>query len=1010
MVLAAGFFVTFLIFLALGLGALVVTAALDRPLGKERGLFLWSFALLAMAFLLRAEAPKQVNVSPQPLKLSAAADPSAALSLAPQVFARTELPRGLRNAFQEQSDTRPLPPERIAEPPSIGLAFPLPPTIPGVAPAGRRAYRAPEPPKVTMGDGSKLPDVPPDAYVTWAPQPEDVFDWIVSNGARVYVYIRAVDGVKEGSPRWDDPKSPRWNLALKGSTPTFDKSWESLQVEFAYLGNEEQAKKFLATPRKARGQSVATLEASKHEQWFLRRTVENLFVEACRRAGNPVLSGLNVEGLKAVAAEMATLGASGKEDGKGWRKAIEALELALSKCAAEHREPAEVLEALIDAYRAVHDETRLMATLASFLASASGNAAAEGNAWVGDLFLQRLRLADRADAYYVRALEATKGLKEALVGRGDALGYLGDHAGALKAYRQAADSGRGELAVREAEAMLRLGDLAAARAAAEQALGVDAYDVRALLVKGAAQYAAGDVAGARDAFAQAAVVPGDGAAGAAARRHRAEALFDLGLAEWRLGHGDAAAAAFDAAEKALRAGAQRGRHPDETVSAELGRALLQLGQGNLDETSAALDRAREQAERCAYVEFLAGWVARQQGDAPRARGRFEAALGLASDYHELDGWLAETRLSVAQLAVSEGRPLAEAGADFQAAVSFAERAAATELSALKGDLKGNADFALRLALTQIQNQHKAERRRFEDALKTAEDVLAKVRDERRALAIKGYCNYRLGVNDPTRYDQCLRDFQAVVDLQGAGEDDVWRKYAAAARKTVTRWLSLEEKVVEFTENLSSDWELSQSHGIRVGVDEGWLVYRDQNRSAGAADDGNDQDPTVSAKIKRLFGKESLETVQVWVSIPKRDTSVNKVVFGVVIQPPSGAGKGLGRNQGIGVFYNRGKVALRIGGGADPAYKDGAMKNVAKDGVELEWPDDGSGGTALVEILRSGDDGTQLTVRLNGQELVSDKLSSFRRARGEQELWLGGWSAKAEKWDIRIDKVRVVRTK
>ena len=50
------------------------------------------------------------------------------------------------------------------------------------------------------------------------------------------------------------------------------------------------------------------------------------------------------------------------------------------------------------------------------------------------------------------------------------------------------------------------------------------------------------------------------------------------------------------------------------------------------------------------------------------------------------------------------------------------------------------------------------------------------------------------------------------------------------------------------------------------------------------------------------------------------------------------------------------------------------------------------------------------MRLNGQELVSDKLSSFRRVRGEQELWLGGWSAKAEKWDIRIDKVRVVRTK
>jgi len=1005
MVLAAGFFVTFLLFLALGLGALLVTAALDKSIGKERGLFLWAFALLAVAFLLRAEAPKPSNPAPKSLTLSRAADPSAPLDLAKQVFARTELSRGTRNAFQEQSDTRALPPERLPEPPPVALAFPLPPTIPGIAPAGRRAYRG-EVPKVVLADGSKLPDVPPDAYVAWTPQPEDVFDWIVQNGVRNYVYLRSVDGVKEGSEAWDDPQSVRWNLALQGAPPTFDKAWRDLQVEFAYIGTEEQARKVMATPRKARGQNVATLKGDAHE-WFLRRTVDNLFVESCRRAGSPRLADLGVDGLRAVATDMATLGGTGKEDGKGWRRAIEALELALSKGATAGRDPSDVLEALIDAYRAVHDETRLMAALASFLSSASGNAAAKGATWVGDLFLQRLRLADRADVYYGRALGLSKGLKGALVGRGDALVYLGDHEAALKLFRQASDSsGRGELAVREGEALLRLGDLAGAAAAADQALAADAYDVRALLVKGAAQYASGDPAGARETFAQASVLPGDGAAGAVARRHRAEALYDLGLAEWRLGHGDAATAAFDAAEKALRAGAQRGRHPDETVSPELGRALLALGLGNTDEASAGLDRAREQAERCAYVEVLAGFVARQQGDAPRARGRFEAALALAPDYHELDGWLAETRLAAAQLAVNEGRPLAEAGADFLAAVRFAERAAATEFRA---DPK-STEFAVRLALTQIQAQHLRERDRFEGALRTAEGLLARVRDERRALAVKGYCNYRLGVYDATRYDQCLRDFQAVLDA-AAGEGDPWRAYAAASRKTVTRWLSLEEKTVEFAENqLSTDWDLLQSHGIRVGPDEGWLVFRDQNRTTSASDDGSETDPTVAAKAKKLFGKESLETVQVWLSIPRRDTSVNKVTFGVVVQPPSGGGKGLSKNAGVGVFYRNGKVALRVGGGTDPLYKDGALKTVQKDGVELEWPDDGAGGTVLVEIQRSGDDGTQLTLRLNGTELLSDRVPAFRRAKAEQELWLGGWSAKAEKWDLRVDKVRVVRTK
>ncbi len=119
-----------------------------------------------MAFLLRAEAPKQVNALPRRSRCRPRPTRATPLpALAPQVFARTELARGLRNAFQEQSDTRPLPPERIAEPPSVGLAFLLPATIPGVAPpAGASIAARAEPPKVAMEDGSKLPDVPPDAY------------------------------------------------------------------------------------------------------------------------------------------------------------------------------------------------------------------------------------------------------------------------------------------------------------------------------------------------------------------------------------------------------------------------------------------------------------------------------------------------------------------------------------------------------------------------------------------------------------------------------------------------------------------------------------------------------------------------------------------------------------------------------------------------------------------------------------------------------------------------------
>src|SRR5947207_13646914 len=125
MPLAVGFFVSFLLFLLLGLLALVVTAALDRPLGKERALLLWAFALLGVCFLLRPVAPGPVTPRPKPLQIAVALDPTGSLEVNPQTFARKELPSDVRNAFEEQSDTHSLPPERLAEPPDTPLSFPI---------------------------------------------------------------------------------------------------------------------------------------------------------------------------------------------------------------------------------------------------------------------------------------------------------------------------------------------------------------------------------------------------------------------------------------------------------------------------------------------------------------------------------------------------------------------------------------------------------------------------------------------------------------------------------------------------------------------------------------------------------------------------------------------------------------------------------------------------------------------------------------------------------------------
>jgi hypothetical protein len=85
--------------------------------------------------------------------------------------------------------------------------------------------------------------------------------------------------------------------------------------------------------------------------------VDNLFVEACRSQGNPRPEKLSIDGLKAVASQMASVGASGKEDGLGWRKAVLALGLALEKTKepGAGRNAGDILLSLIEAHRALRE-------------------------------------------------------------------------------------------------------------------------------------------------------------------------------------------------------------------------------------------------------------------------------------------------------------------------------------------------------------------------------------------------------------------------------------------------------------------------------------------------------------------------------------------------------------------------------------------------------------------------------------------------------------------------------
>src|SRR5207244_9704194 len=88
---------------------------------------LYVAAVVALTWALRPTPPPDLTPRPTALDLAKAQkDPTRLPAPAGDPFARAPLDRGERNAFQEQSDTSPLPPERIAEPPAVSLQFPLP--------------------------------------------------------------------------------------------------------------------------------------------------------------------------------------------------------------------------------------------------------------------------------------------------------------------------------------------------------------------------------------------------------------------------------------------------------------------------------------------------------------------------------------------------------------------------------------------------------------------------------------------------------------------------------------------------------------------------------------------------------------------------------------------------------------------------------------------------------------------------------------------------------------------
>lgn len=986
----ASAFGTFVLFLFLGLLALPVTAMLDKSLGKEKALLLYAVALLAFTFFVLAPSgPTGKGARAGKEKLV----PVQELVTQGDPFLRPDFDHDAeRNAFRPYSDTRPLPPVTLETPPWVALDFALPPTVPGPAPGHRQVLRGPLP-KLAAGDGSTIAEIPDAVFSDYERVAADVYDWVVDAGGKpFYVYILAIgdsSGMhREGSPEYDRLK---WILQEQGE------GFDDLRVEFATIGAEATAAKYLEDlqilDRKLKGKTTKPAREEAERGWFLRRSVANLYSEALKRQGyRPTadvsqVRPINPEKLRRAAKDMAEVGAIGKENRAGWRRAIYLLDVALEEVRANRsaEERAEVLLEVLAAQRALRDEQAVLRTLAEYMRTAPRSA--QARTWLGQLHLAGMQLPTEALHYFDAAIARDPRYGPALVGKGDALSFLGDHGEALKSYSKGAND---EARLRTAHAQLRLGKLTEARGNAESILSRDPTNMGATHLRGCVLYTEGDLETARGAFETV-------AASADAHAIRAQACYNLGLTCLRLGQHDAALAAFDACAKSLQQGSSIGPTPDETVSPSFGRALVAYAAGDDATMRDHLGRARREAPRAAYVEMFSGVLASlEQNDASAIRA-LVAALRYAPGYAELDGWLAKTYLRLGAREAETAASPAETAETFERAIAFANRAANRESAA---DQKAYA-ARLRETLVRIGAQHLPKKQRYGRALVAVNKILdnSLLREQPAALALAGYCYFQLA-----EYDECIRKLQQVLDVVPDEDDNVWknwRDYAAQALRSVKHWRSLEEKLVSFKgTKLGREWDREESHKVNVLVEEGSLIFTGQS-----GHDGRRSNPTVVVSTGTLFARETFESLTLTLRIPrsKGGRATNNVTFGIEVIAASRGG-GNKKRPGVGVFYDKNKVAVRVQGGQDKKFKEG---NVQRLDPEQSWPE---GEDVIVRFVREDAQRGTMAIYLNDELVLRDNVSTFKLTRGKAALWIGGYSTETEPFDITVSDIRVVRRK
>ena len=289
---------------------------------------------------------------------------------------------------------------------------------------------------------------------------------------------------------------------------------------------------------------------------------------------------------------------------------------------------------------------------------------------------------------------------------------------------------------------------------------------------------------------------------------------------------------------------------------------------------------------------------------------------------------------------------------------------------------------------------------------TADGVVIKKidRDQPAAWCLRAYCHYGLGGED--NVSQSIRDFQKVLDdIPEEAEDHpwfAWRGYAAESLAEVKHWAALEEKSVSFPDTtLPGDWVPDQSKKVTIKVDEGMLRFAGRARGDGSMDD-----ETVSLINQDLFRRESLEEVTFKLRIPPKrgGSAANNVTFGIQVVS-GGKRRQKSKTPGVGLFYDKGWMAFRAGGGQKKAFQDGAVHREGDDIEKRMWPE---AEWLDIRIARLDADKGVMAIYVNGEEVFKDSISGFRSSRGKAALVLSGWSNDQEDFDVTVKDIRVVR--